>query len=133
MTIEELNALCPNTLMEHLHIVYTEVGEDYLCASMPVDHTTWQPFQILHGGATMALAESVGSALSVALLKGTDYTAKGMEINANHIHSVKKGMVYATAKIIHRGKRSHIIEIIIKDEQEMIVSVCRLTNMILKA
>lgn len=133
MTVDELNAICPGTLMEHLHIVYTEIGEDYLCASMPVNHTTWQPMQILHGGASLALAESVGSALSVALLKDTGFTAKGMEINANHVRSVKSGMIYATAKIIHQGRQSHIIEITIKNEQEKLVTVCRLTNIILKA
>lgn len=133
MTVDELNAICPGTLMEHLHIVYTEIGEDYLCASMPVNHTTWQPMQILHGGASLALAESVGSALSVALLKDTGFTAKGMEVNANHVRSVKSGMIYATAKIIHLGRQSHIIEITIKNEQEKLVTVCRLTNIILKA
>jgi uncharacterized protein (TIGR00369 family) len=132
MTLEELNSLCSGTLMEHLNIVYTEIGGDYLCASMPVDHTTWQPMKILHGGATMALIESVGSALSLVLLEGSGYTAKGMEINANHILSVKQGYVYAKAKVIHQGKRSHVIEIIVTNEQEKIVSVSRLTNMIVK-
>ena len=118
--------------MEHLNIVYTTIGEDYLCARMPVNKTTWQPMKILHGGATMALIESVGSALSLLLLEDTGYTAKGMEINANHILSVKQGFVYAKAKVIHQGKRSHVIEIIVTDEQEKIVSVSRLTNMIVK-
>jgi 1,4-dihydroxy-2-naphthoyl-CoA hydrolase len=132
MTIEEMNALCPGTLMEHLHIVYTEVGEDYLCASMPVNKSTWQPMQILHGGATLALIESVGSALSLLLLEDSGYTAKGMEINANHILSVRSGFVYAKARIIHKGTRSHVIEIIVTDEQDRIVCVSRLTNMIVK-
>jgi uncharacterized protein (TIGR00369 family) len=132
MTLEKLNSLCAGTLMEHLNIVYTEIGRDYLCASMPVDHTTWQPMKILHGGATMALIESVGSALSLVLLEDSGYTAKGMEINANHILSVKQGYVYAKAKVIHQGKRSHVIEIIVTNEQEKIVSVSRLTNMIVK-
>ena len=132
MTLEKLNSLCPGTLMEHLNIVYTEIGEDYLCARMPVDKTTWQPIQILHGGATLALIESVGSALSLVLLEDSGYTAKGMEINANHILSVRNGYVYAKAKIIHKGKRSHVIEIIVTNEQDMIVSVSRLTNMIVK-
>ena len=132
MTIEELNALCPGTLMEHLNIVYTEIGEDYLCASMPVNKATWQPMKILHGGATMALIESVGSALSLVLLDDSGYTAKGMEINANHILSVKNGLVFAKAKIIHKGIRSHVIEIIVTNEQDKVVSVSRLTNMIVK-
>jgi uncharacterized protein (TIGR00369 family) len=132
MTLEKLNSLCTGTLMEHLNIVYTTIGEDYLCARMPVNKTTWQPMKILHGGATMALIESVGSALSLLLLEDTGYTAKGMEINANHILSVKQGFVYAKAKVIHQGKRSHVIEIIVTDEQEKIVTVSRLTNMIVK-
>jgi 1,4-dihydroxy-2-naphthoyl-CoA hydrolase len=132
MTIEELNSLCPGTLMEHLNIVYTEIGEDYLCACMPVNETTWQPMKILHGGATMALIESVGSALSLVLLDDSGFTAKGMEINANHILSVKGGLVFAKAKIIHKGIRSHVIEIIVTNEQDKIVSVSRLTNMIVK-
>ena len=132
MTIEELNSLCAGTLMEHLNIVYTEIGEDYLCASMPVNKTTWQPMKILHGGATMALIESVGSALSLVLLEDSGYTAKGMEINANHILSVNDGLVYARARIIHKGTRSHVIEITVTNEQDKIVAVSRLTNMIVK-
>jgi uncharacterized protein (TIGR00369 family) len=132
MTVAELNSLCPGTLMEHLNIVYTEVGKDYLCASMPVNKTTWQPLKILHGGATMALIESVGSALSLVLLEDNSFTVRGMEINANHILSVKDGLVYAKAKIIHKGTRSHVIEIIVTNEQDKIVSVSRLTNMIVK-
>ena len=80
----------------------------------------------------MALIESVGSALSLVLLEDSGYTAKGMEINANHILSVREGLVFAKAKIIHKGIRSHVIEIIVTDEQEEIVSVSRLTNMIVK-
>ena len=132
MTVKELNSLCPGTLMEHLNIVYTEIGEDYLCASMPVNKTTWQPMKILHGGATMALIESVGSALSLVLLGDSGYTAKGMEINANHILSVKDGLVYAKARVIHKGIRSHVIEIIVTNEQDKLVSVSRLTNIIVK-
>jgi 1,4-dihydroxy-2-naphthoyl-CoA hydrolase len=132
MTIEELNSLCPGTLMEHLNIVYTEIGEDYLCASMPVNKTTWQPMRILHGGATMALIESVGSALSLVLLEDDNHTVKGMEINANHILSVKSGFVFAKARVIHKGKRSHVIEIVVTNEQDKIVTVSRLTNMIVK-
>ena len=118
--------------MEHLNIVYTEIGEDYLCARMPVNETTWQPMKILHGGATMALVESVGSALSLVLLEDSGYTAKGMEINANHILSVQDGFVYAKAKVIHKGIRSHVIEIIVTNEQDKLVCVSRLTNMIVK-
>ena len=80
----------------------------------------------------MALIESVGSALSLVLLEDSGYTAKGMEINANHILSVTDGLVYAKAKIIHKGTRSHVIEIIVTNEQDKIISVSRLTNMIVK-
>ncbi|MFA8434622.1 MAG: hotdog fold thioesterase [Marinifilaceae bacterium] len=130
--LDQLNAMCRETLMEHLGIEYTEVGEDYLIAQMPVNQTTWQPMKILHGGATMALAESVGSALSVIHTNLTQFDVKGMEINANHLRSVKKGKVIAKAHFLHKGKNSHIVQINVLDEMEKLVSVCRLTNMIIK-
>ena len=106
-----LNKICSDTLMEHLGIKYTEVGEDYLVAEMPVTSKHYQPMRILHGGATLALAESVGSALSVIHVDLDRFDVKGMEINANHIRSIKKGTLKAKAKFIHKGRTSHIVEI----------------------
>jgi len=127
-----LNKICSDTLMEHLGIVYTEIGEDYLIAEMPVSSKHYQPMRILHGGASVALAESVGSALSVIHVDLDRFDVKGMEINANHIRSVKKGTLIAKASFIHKGGTSHIVEINICNEQNKLISICRLTNVILK-
>lgn len=131
-TLDILNKMCEDTLMEHLGIVYTEVGEDYLIAKMPVTSKHWQPMKILHGGASLALAESVGSALSVVKTDLTKYDVKGMEINANHIRSIRQGTVTAKAQFIHKGSMTHIVEVNILNEQDKLISVCRITNVILK-
>ena len=130
--LQHLNKISSDTLMEHLGIIYTEVGEDYLVAEMAVSSKHYQPMRILHGGATLALAESVGSALSVIHVDLDRYDVKGMEINANHIRSIKKGYLSAKAKFIHKGRTSHIVEINICNEKDKLVSICRLTNVVLK-
>lgn len=127
-----LNRISSDTLMEHLGITYTEVGDDYLVAEMPVTSKHYQPMRILHGGATLALAESVGSALSVIHVDLEQYDVKGMEINGNHIRSIKKGTLTAKAKFIHKGRSSHIVEISVSNELDKLVSICRLTNVVLK-
>ncbi|MDE5420299.1 hotdog fold thioesterase [Labilibaculum sp. DW002] len=131
-TLDILNKMCEDTLMEHLGIVYTEVGEDYLVAEMPVTSKHYQPMRILHGGASLALAESVGSALSVIKTDLTKYDVKGMEINANHIRSIRQGTVTAKARFIHKGSMTHVVEVNVMNEQEKLISVCRITNVILK-
>ena len=131
-TLDILNKMCEDTLMEHLGIVYIEVGEDYLIAKMPVTSKHWQPMKILHGGASLALAESVGSALSVIKTDLTKYDVKGMEINANHIRSIRQGTVTAKARFIHKGSMTHVVEVNVMNEQEKLISVCRITNVILK-
>ena len=130
--LQLLNKISSDTLMEHLGITYTEVGEDYLVAEMPVTSKHYQPMRILHGGATLALAESVGSALSVINIDLDQYDVKGMEINANHIRSIKNGTLIAKAKFIHKGRTSHIVEINIVNEKDKLISICRLTNVVLK-
>ncbi|MDQ2177261.1 PaaI family thioesterase [Marinifilum sp. D714] len=130
--LESLNKMCSETLMEHLGITYTEVGEDYLVAEMEVTSNHWQPMKILHGGATLALAESVGSALSVIHTDLKNYDVKGMEINANHIRSLRKGKITAKAKFVHKGKMTHIVEVNVLNEKEKLVSICRITNVIIK-
>jgi len=130
--LQVLNKISSDTLMEHLGIQYTEIGEDYLVAEMPVTSKHYQPMRILHGGATLALAESVGSALSVIHIDMELYDVKGMEINANHIRSIKKGTLKAKATFIHKGRTSHIVEITICNEQDKLISICRLTNVVLK-
>ena len=117
--------------METLNIEYIEIGEDYLVASMPVNERVHQPMGLLHGGATVSLAESVGSMASHLFIDNEKYEARGIEIAANHVKSKKNGMVTATARIIHKGRRTHLWEIRITDEEKNLISICKLTNIIL--
>lgn len=120
-----------SSLVDNLGIVFTGQGEEYLQCEMPVDERTIQPFKVLHGGATLALAETIGGALSVMILDPDVYTVKGMEINANHVKSVPMGQkVTAKATFLHKGKNTHIVQIAIRDEADNLVSICRLTNFI---
>ena len=130
-TLQELNTLCKNTLMETLHITYTDFGEDYLVAKMPVNSSVFQPDGILNGGATMALAESVGSPASMLVIDNDKFMVRGIAFSANHLRSVKSGNVTATATFIHKGRTTHLIEIRVEDDQGKLISTCRLTNIIL--
>lgn len=127
----QLNLVRKNTLMETLGIVYTEVGEDYLVATMPVNSVVHQPMGLLHGGATVALAESVGSAASFLFVNTKDFVVKGIEISANHLKSKKKGMVRAKAFIIHKGKTTHLWQVEVRDEEGTLISLCKITNIVL--
>ena len=120
-----------STLMETLEIEYIDAGPDFLTAKMPVNSRVHQPMGLLHGGATVALAESVGSAASMIFINPEKQEVRGIEISANHVKSKRNGTVYATAKIIHEGRSIHIWEIRIVDENENLISICKLTNMIL--
>ncbi|MBN8641576.1 MAG: PaaI family thioesterase [Flavobacteriales bacterium] len=120
-----------NTLMETLEIKYVDAGEDFLVATMPVNPRVHQPMGLLHGGASVALAESVGSAASIMFVNPERQEVRGIEISANHLKSKKEGMVTATAKIIHKGASIHLWEIRIVDENDKLISLCKLTNMIL--
>lgn len=125
------NAFSKNTLMETLQIEYIDAGEDFLVAKMPVNASVHQPMGLLHGGATVALAESVGSAASHFFINAKEQEVRGIEISANHLKSVREGVVFGTAKIIHRGKTLHLWEIKITDEAGNLISLCKLTNMVL--
>ena len=133
-TPEQLEAfsaqLCKNTLMETLDISYCEVGEDYLVAKMPVTSKVYQPDGILHGGATVALAESVGSAAAL-YFTGQKFTVRGVEISANHVRSVREGFVYAKAKLTHKGKTLQLWSIEITDDAGLLVSLVKFTTMTL--
>ncbi len=129
--LSRLNKMCENTLMETLDITYTNLGEDFLVATMPVTTKVYQPDGILNGGATMALAESVGSPASILAIDSEKYAVRGIEFSANHLRSVKRGLITATAKIIHKGKTIHLVEIKIEDERGRVVSLCKITNYIL--
>lgn len=132
-TLDDFNAMREATLMENLGINFTRQGNDFLEAEMHVDENTMQPHRILHGGANLALAETIGGALSVMVLDPEIYVVKGMEINANHVRSVLYGdKVTAKATFLHRGNNSHIVQIDIRDTRSNRVSICRLTNFIQK-
>ncbi|HLA55796.1 MAG TPA: PaaI family thioesterase [Flavobacterium sp.] len=124
------NEWAKNTLMETLEIEYIDAGPDFLKASMPVNSRVHQPMGLLHGGASAALAESVGSAASIMFV-AEDEEVRGIEISANHLKSKRAGMVYGTARIIHKGRTIHLWEIKITDEQDQLISLCKLTNIIL--
>ncbi len=129
--LEMCKKFSENTLMETLNITYTDAGEDFLTATMPVTPTVHQPMGVLHGGATVALAESVGSAASMLFIDNTKSEVRGIEISANHVKSKRDGLVTATAKILHKGASIHLWEIRITDENNNLISICKLTNMIL--
>lgn len=130
-TLKFFNDWCKNTLMETLSIEFIDVGEDFLTAKMPVDSRVHQPMGLLHGGATVALAESVGSSATMLFLDPEKFEVRGIEISANHLKSKRAGTVFATAKIIHKGRSLHLWEIRIVDEQDQLISLCKLTNMVL--
>ncbi|MCQ0112437.1 uncharacterized domain 1-containing protein [Zhouia amylolytica] len=129
--LAKCNAICENTLMETLEIVYTDVGDDFLEAKMPVNHRVHQPDGVLHGGAMVALAESVGSAASMVFLNSKDFFIRGIEISANHVKSVKEGDVYARATVLHKGRTTQLWNIQIRDGNENLISVVKLTTIAL--
>ena len=131
LSLETLNKMSEGTLMQHLDIIYTEIGPDYLCGSMPVDHRTKQPAGLLHGGASAALAETLGSMGSMAMIDMEKQAIVGIEINANHIRSVKEGHVHGKATLIMRSPKLHVWETRITSDAGKLVCVSRLTIMVL--
>jgi len=119
-----------NTMMDHLDIEIDEIGEDFISATMPVGPKTHQPMGYLHGGASLALAESIGSMASYLLIDSEKFNVFGLEINANHIKSKKEGIVTAIARPVHLGKQTHIWDIRMVDEKQNLISIARLTNII---
>lgn len=128
-SLERLNAIGHNSLTEHLGIQFTKVGDDYMTATMPVDHRTVQPMRLLHGGASVAFAETLGSVASICCLENTNtHSVVGVEINANHLNSAKEGeRVTGTVRPIKVGRRLHVWEIKIHRSDEKIVCVSRIT------
>lgn len=127
LTVEMLNALGKGSMVEHLGITFTDVGPDALTASMPVDARTRQPYGLLHGGASVALAETLGSVGATFCVDPERQHCVGIEINANHMRAVRSGRVTGTARPLHLGRRTQVWEVHIRDEQERLVSVSRLT------
>ncbi len=131
VTLEQANKMCENTLVSHLGIEFTAIGEDYIEAKMPVDHRTYQPMGLLHGGASVALAETMGSDGAVCTLDYAKQYCVGLEINANHIKSTRSGFVFGTARPIHLGKKTQVWEIKITNEQQELVCISRITMAII--
>jgi 1,4-dihydroxy-2-naphthoyl-CoA hydrolase len=131
VTIEYLNKLNQNTLVSLLGIECTEIGKDYLCGKMPVDNRTKQPFGVLHGGASVVLAETLGSLASGCCIDLNKQICVGQEINANHIRGISEGYVYGKAHLIHQGKKTHIWDIRIENEKKELICISRLTMAIL--
>lgn len=127
ITLEQLVALSRNTLVEHLGIEITGLGEDFIEAKMPVDHRTQQPYGLLHGGASLALAETLGSLAAHCTVSDQNKHCVGLEINANHLKSVKSGFVIGTTRPIHIGQRTQVWEIRITNEQKELVCISRIT------
>jgi len=127
VTAADVRAQLPGTMMEHLGIEITEIGDDFVRGTMPVDRRTHQPFGLLHGGASVALAETLGSFGAVMTLDPATHFCAGQEINANHLRGVKDGVVTGTARPIHMGGTSQVWGIEIRDPQGQLVCISRLT------
>ena len=126
------NNASKNTLMETLNIEICDVGVDFLVAKMPVNASVYQPDGVLHGGATVALAESVGSFAAHLFMDTDKVFVKGIEITANHLKSVRDGYIYARASFIHKGRTTQLLDIKITDDNDNVVSVCRLSTISLQ-
>ena len=131
LSIDEMQPIGNNTMSEYLGIEWGELGEDYLTARMPVDHRTKQPYGLLHGGASCVLAETLGSVCSAMVIDPQRFICVGIEINANHIRSVRGGYVTGTVKPIHLGRQTHVWDIRITDDEGRLTCVSRLTVAIL--
>ena len=127
ITAAYLNEKFNVNMIQHLGIVYTEVGTDFICGKMPVDERTKQPLGLLHGGASVVLAETLGSVAAHLCLDSTKQYAVGLEINANHIKSATEGYVYGKATALHIGKKTHLCEIKITNEKNELICISRIT------
>ncbi|MDQ3101246.1 MAG: PaaI family thioesterase [Bacteroidota bacterium] len=130
--VEIADRFCQNTLISHLGIKFLVDEEGRLCATMPVESRTHQPVGLLHGGATAALAESLGSMSSSLLIDRKTHGVVGIEVNANHLKGVRTGKVKATGNLIHKGRTTHVWDIRVTNEAGELCAVCRLTNLIIE-
>jgi len=129
--LQRVNAISANTLLETLSIEFVDAGEDWVTARMPVTPKVHQPDGVLHGGASVALAESVGSFAAHIFLDLEKVFVRGIEISANHLKSISEGFVFAKATFIHKGRTTQLLEIKITDEDNNLISLCKLTTIAL--
>ena len=132
LNADHFKAMNDKTMGQHIGISFSEVGPDFLKATMPVDHRTQQPYGLLHGGASCVLAETLGSVASALVIDPEKFICVGLEINANHVRSARSGFVTGTCTPIHIGASTHVWDIKIHDEREKLICVSRLTVAILK-
>ena len=132
ISIDKFGNWRKDTMVEHLGMEFVEIGDDFLKASMPVDARTKQAYGLLHGGASVALAETIGSIASILVVDHDKFMCVGLEINANHVRSAKEGIVIATCKPLHIGKATHVWDIKIHDQQERLICISRITVAVLK-
>ncbi len=132
LTLDDLNAHREGTLMETLGIVYTSIGPNHLSASLQVDSKVYQPMGIMHGGTSLALAETVASAASYLMLDPKTHYCVGLELSANHLRPVTSGIITATARPLHIGKRTHIWEVRIENEKGKLICFAKMTNMVME-
>jgi 1,4-dihydroxy-2-naphthoyl-CoA hydrolase len=125
--LAQLNSSSKDTMMEVLGIKYTEIGEDYICGTMPVDKRTHQPMGIMHGGASAALIETLGSIGSHLFIDSDTQFSSGLDLNINHIRAVRSGIVTGKAILVHKGKTTHVWQVNITNEENKLVSTGRLT------
>ncbi len=126
--LEKCRQMFKNTLMETLDIEIVEIADEYVLGKMPVTPKVHQPDGVLHGGATVALAETIGSMASLLLFNSSEVVIRGIEISANHVKSIREGFVYAKASAIHKGRTTQLWEIKITDESENLISLVKLTT-----
>jgi 1,4-dihydroxy-2-naphthoyl-CoA hydrolase len=132
MTIELINRICKNTFVDFMGIEFIDFGEDFVEARMPIDSSKLQPMGLLHGGVSLALAETVGSGGSLLLVDGDKYNVLGLQVTGNHIASISDGYLIARGEIIHKGQKTHVWDIKISDGNGKLISVARVTNIIVE-
>ncbi len=130
-TLKLINKVSQNTLMQTLSIEFIDISQDKVVAKMPVTSKVHQPDGILHGGASVALAETVGSYASFLSIDSEKKMVRGLEISANHLRGIKDGWVTATARPLHKGRTTHLWEIRVEDEEQQLISLCKLSTIIL--
>lgn len=128
--IEQLNQFCQNSFISYLEIEFVDFGEDFITAKMPVNKNKLQPVGVLHGGASLALAETVAGAGSVLLIDQEKYDVLGLQVTGNHLATVASGMLTAKAEIVHKGQSTHVWDVKITDHEGKLISVSRVTNIV---
>lgn len=132
MTVEEINRFCDDTFISHLGIKFIDFGEDFIEAVMPVEKNKLQPMGVLHGGVSLAFAETVASAGSFLLVDATQYDVLGLQVNGNHVSTISSGELTARAEIIHKGNFTHVWDVKISSGEGKLISAARVTNILIE-